>query len=120
MGVTLYLSADYKQKPFLNTGAVGATIGSLEIPDVDMFINYIGDKDAFTSIPFGEIFAINPAVFTNKIILIGASAELVGDIYFTPISRKTPGVVIIANMIHSIYNTPQNLDKGIWCMIACH
>ncbi|MBF0464947.1 MAG: CHASE2 domain-containing protein [Nitrospirae bacterium] len=66
------------------------------------FINYTNKK--FPSIPFWRVKETEPAVFKDKIVLIAATAQPLGDIHSTPISKKTPGTYILAYTIDMLLN----------------
>jgi CHASE2 domain-containing sensor protein len=96
-----------------------ATMGDTKIPtDTQycrkvMLINYIGGFEVFQTIPFEKIKDTDPAVFKDKIVLIGSSSKTVGDIHNSPLSPETPGTLVLANAIDTIVNrrfiTPMNM-----------
>lgn len=72
-----------------------------------LLINYAGDTGTFPTIPIAkalepEFIKLNAGIFTNKIVLIGATAKYLQDLYPTPTSLKMPGVEIHANAIMTI------------------
>jgi CHASE2 domain-containing sensor protein len=69
-----------------------------------MYINYIGGLEAFNPVPFDRVPYMNPDVFKDKIVLIGTVGDLMSDNHQTPLSKITPGIVINANIIHTILN----------------
>ncbi|MCG6552563.1 MAG: CHASE2 domain-containing protein [Candidatus Magnetominusculus sp. LBB02] len=69
-----------------------------------MYINYIGGLEAFNVVPFEKVSHINPEIFKNKIVLVGVIGQTMEDFHPTPLSDKTPGIVIHANVIHTIIN----------------
>lgn len=102
-----FLNAEQKQSFLEREGLLIATIGNIniEIPfesSYCMLINYIGNHEAFSTIPFEKVLETDSFSFQNKIVLIGATAESIGDNFITPLSKKTPGVVVHANAIHTI------------------
>lgn len=113
-----FLKVDYKLK-FLMHDSLVAIIGNREIPVVTknrtsgMLINYVGGVDAFDTIPFEKISESDSSMFNNKIVLIGATAESIGDNFITPLSKKTPGVVIHANAIYTIINNKFISEVGL-------
>lgn len=125
--VSKYLGADYKQITLSDKGTLVATIGDIEIPlkPSYMLINYIGGYESFNIISFEKVAETDPSIFQDKIVLIGASAESIGDSFVTPISKKTPGVAIHANAIHTIINNqfilevPVPYQMGIIVLICC-
>ncbi|MBF0519118.1 MAG: CHASE2 domain-containing protein, partial [Nitrospirae bacterium] len=72
------------------------------IPDYYTFINYT-DRE-FPSIPLWRVNETDSTVFKDKIVLIGASAPLAGDILSSPASKKIPGVYILAHAIDMLLN----------------
>lgn len=80
----------------------------------EMMINYIGPPKTFTYYSIADILRekIPPAAFANKIVLIGAVAQTMGDMRVTPFisyggaehqSRTgMPGVEVHANVIETI------------------
>lgn len=75
----------------------------------EMVINYVGAAGTFRSYSFVDILEnkIQPENFTNKIVLIGATASSLGDTRVTPYignfsGREMPGVEIHANIINTI------------------
>lgn len=68
------------------------------------YIRYVGGAQSFPTYPFADVLQgrIDPAVFSNKIVLIGASAMELKDIWKTPFAGLTPGVEIQANTLHTL------------------
>ncbi len=84
-----------------------------------LLIPYAGPAGHFNQIGYSQVLSGNyqKALFHNKIVLIGATAEGMGDAVPTPLSGKSgsmPGVEIIANIIDSLQNdlTIKELDKN--------
>jgi CHASE2 domain-containing sensor protein len=95
-----YLGKEYAQTT-QPSNTLTALLGDIQIP-LHFLINYV-DSEAFETVSFEKVTAINDlSMFRNKIVLIGTSAESIGDNFSTPISSKTPGVVIHANTIYTI------------------
>ena len=79
-----------------------------------MLINYHGKAGTFKTVPFarvydpqdpqclGDILKQNPRFFKDKIVLIGASALDLHDVFATPFDKELPGVEIHANVIETI------------------
>ncbi len=72
--------------------------------DSTFYINYVGRAQSFPTYSFVDILKgrIDSAVFSNKIVLIGASAMELKDIWKTPFAGLTPGVEIQANTLHTL------------------
>jgi CHASE2 domain-containing sensor protein len=71
---------------------------------VSNLINYAGGLDFFKRIPFEDIEKVNPYIFRDMIVLLGTSARSLKDDIKTPLSDRTPGIVIHANTIYSLLN----------------
>ncbi|MFC1909638.1 CHASE2 domain-containing protein, partial [Chloroflexota bacterium] len=72
-----------------------------------MLINYTGDSAAplsFKTVSYVDVLNgyIHPAVFQDKIIVIGATAAGLGDTFWTPLGRILNGVELHASAIHTI------------------
>ncbi|MBF0568360.1 MAG: CHASE2 domain-containing protein [Nitrospirae bacterium] len=109
VALTKYYNADFDLYSFGYED--NATIGGVSIPtftdkylDRYMYINYIGGPEAFNIVPFEKVPQMNPEVFKDKIVLIGTVGDSMSDRHQTPISKNTPGIVIQANIIHTIIN----------------
>ena len=95
-------------KPFRKNdgGYVRANAGGYQT-----LINYRGGKESFRLVSVTAVLAgqIPPDVMRDRIVLIGAIAPSLKDLFFTPYSsglfgtpKRTPGVVIHANLISQI------------------
>ncbi|MGH8529605.1 MAG: CHASE2 domain-containing serine/threonine-protein kinase [Nevskiales bacterium] len=88
----------------------GVTLGGLTIgttPDLRMYTFFYGDrggKPAFSVDSFYDVLSgkIPPQKYHDKIVLLGASAQGVGDSFPTPISASTPPVLTLAHTVSSI------------------
>lgn len=74
-----------------------------------MVINYQGGRGTFPTIPVVKVleedfFKLNPGLVKNKIVLIGATAVYLQDMFPTPTSMEMPGVEIHANTVYTILN----------------
>ncbi len=71
-----------------------------------MFINYSGTFQTFRYVSFYDVFTrrVPAEFFTDKIVLIGASAPGLEDIRPVPFQQAFPGVEIHANIIYNILN----------------
>lgn len=72
----------------------------------EMLINYLGELDKivnFRVVSFLEVLEdrVDSSFFQDKIVLIGAVASGLGDIYWTPVGAKN-GVWLHASAIHTI------------------
>ncbi|MBN1103970.1 MAG: CHASE2 domain-containing protein [Deltaproteobacteria bacterium] len=105
----LLLSLDFmKKKPeeVLKVGK-GIQMGQSLIPTVkgEIFVKFKGGRRSFPYYSFVDILNVKkvPAVFENKIVLIGSTAE---DATFvsTPVDGEMPKVELIANVIENLLN----------------
>ena len=105
-------NSGYTQKSLPN-GPLIQTLGNIEIPlfkrinDIApsrVMINYLGGRESFESILFEKIPETDTLLFKDKIVLLGLSADFCRDHFPTPISNRTPGVLIHANIIDTIIN----------------
>ncbi|MEE8470972.1 MAG: adenylate/guanylate cyclase domain-containing protein [Dehalococcoidia bacterium] len=84
---------------------------SIPLDDVNgMLINYVagsddaGDTTGFQTVSYVDTLRneIDPDIFADRIVLIGATASGIGDTFWTPTGRMMYGVDIHANTIHTI------------------
>ncbi len=71
-------------------------------------IRFVGDDESFSHIPAWQVLdgQIDSARFKDRIVLIGSTAEGLGDQWFTPFAeqgRRMSGVEIHANAIETLY-----------------
>jgi len=71
-------------------------------------IRFVGDNGTFRHVPAWKILdrSVEPVEFKDQIVLIGSTAEGLGDQWFTPFAvggRKMSGVEIHANAIETLY-----------------
>jgi len=77
--------------------------------DKKIMIAYAGPPGHFQRIPYSQVLQgrYAPGTFANKLVLIGATAEGLGDLLPTPVAgynKSMPGVEINANIIDTIRN----------------
>ena len=78
----------------------------------DFLIYWRGGQFAHPRIPYYELYqdvqkrtpARNPHELTNKIVIIGATAPILGDLRATPVASLYPGVEILATAIDDLKN----------------
>lgn len=82
---------------------------SREIPlerGAKMRVNFAGPGGTFRTVSYTDVLVgkVDPAIFKDKIVLVGITAKTLGDRYMTPTSEDTPisGVEIHANAINTI------------------
>ena len=71
-------------------------------------IRFAGDENTFPRVPAWKVLSrqADRAQFTDRIVLIGSTAEGLGDEWFTPFAekgKKMSGVEVHANMIDTLY-----------------
>ncbi len=76
------------------------------------------NSSAFPIYSFADVRAgkIPPQTFSNKIVLIGATAAGLGDTQVTPVATDMPGPELTANMVASILNQDyyQRPEWAVW------
>lgn len=77
-----------------------------EIPLLPYLINFRGPARSYSIVPYYRILRdeIDPAVFKDKIVIVGAFAASLQDIFSTPFSASEPtaGVEIQANFVDTL------------------
>jgi len=81
-----------------------------------MIINYSGPAKTFKTIPYYQVFKglVDPGVFRDAIVFVGATAEVLHDTFHTPftwkpfldeeVAQPVPGVEIHASTVETILN----------------
>ncbi len=88
-------------------GVEGIKIGDIEIPTDEsgrILVNFLGPIDTFPIYSIADILnnRLDPSLFKDKIVLIGATATGIFDLRVTPFSTVYPGVGIHATVIDNI------------------
>ncbi len=88
-----------------------------------LLIPYAGPPGHFPSIGYSQVLAgeYPRDLFRNRIVLIGATAEGMGDALATPLSGghgAMPGVEIIANVIDALRNDLRIVELPEWPLIV--
>ena len=72
----------------------------------EFWINYAGPPDAFPRVAYSRIVSgeISPEVFKGQIVLVGATTQILQDVFPTPFApfRTMPGVLIHANILDTL------------------
>lgn len=98
---SLFIRLEKDDGGYVNTDAGG----------YQMLINYRGSSRSFVTVSFSDVLSgkVSPNLMQDRIVLVGANAESVKDIFFTPYSQNlvttpkfTSGVEINANIASSI------------------
>ena len=92
----------------------------------EMLINYIGNPKGsgriadFPVVSFVDVIngEIEPALFQDKIVIIGATASGLGDTFWTPMGRMMTGVEIHASTTHTILTGNFLKSAPSWATIA--
>src|SRR5712691_1924276 len=90
--------------------ADSVSLGRLRIgtdPQLKMYTYFYRDRDDRTAFPvdsFYDVYSgkIPPTKYTDKIVLIGATAAGIGTYQVTPVSAATPPAVALAHAVSSI------------------
>lgn len=85
----------------------GLSIGPIRIPTDEhmrLMVNFYGPEETFETYPFSDVYfgRVAPAAFTDKLVVLGANALGVTDVFVTPFSAYLPGVERNANIIDNI------------------
>jgi CHASE2 domain-containing sensor protein len=74
-------------------------------PDLNVLINFRGGRNTFPWLPYHDVLRgkVTPESLRGRIVLIGATSDLVHDMFGTPFARTgdMPGIEIHANAIDS-------------------
>ncbi len=98
-----------------------------EVVGAQKVISYRHDTKDFKAISFYDVYQgrFNPNSLTNKIVLIGVTADSKKDFVYSPLSSKSnqarlmPGVVVHANIAAEFINTakgikPIQINNKLW------
>jgi adenylate cyclase len=121
-GVNRYLFALEILGAFAGTGVTGGNdeivAGSLALPktaDGTLVINY-APAGSFRTVPFHQVLdgTVDPALFRDAIVLIGAYFKESHDLFLTPVESVSGlyGVEIHANILNTIYGGSYLKDTG--------
>ncbi len=82
---------------------------SVRVRPESLMIRFAGDRQTFEHIPAWKVLEgdVDPSRFRDSIVLIGVTAEGLGDDWMTPFSlegRRMSGVEIHANAVETIYS----------------
>jgi serine/threonine-protein kinase len=96
----------------------GIDLGGLLIPTdrfMRLLIRFWGADGCFPRYSFFDVIngKIPPAIFKDKVVLLGNTAQGIGDFVPTPLSSHVPGVEIAANVIQNIL-TKRFLIRPNW------
>jgi CHASE2 domain-containing sensor protein/predicted Ser/Thr protein kinase len=96
----------------------GVDLGGLLIPtdqSMRLLIRFWGADGCFSRYSFFDVIngKIQPGIFKGKVVLLGNTAQGIGDFVPTPLSSHVPGVEIAANVIQNIL-TKRFLIRPNW------
>ena len=102
-------------------GVEGIQLGERFIPtdeNGELLINYLGPPKTFRHISISDILRgrIAKGTFTDKIVLVGATAMGTHDLRSTPVSPLYPGIEIHATVINNIL-TQDFITRPNWSKI---
>ncbi|MBW2558992.1 MAG: adenylate/guanylate cyclase domain-containing protein [Deltaproteobacteria bacterium] len=102
-----YLDSPGLSLKIADYGVEGIKIGDIEIPTDEagrILVNFLGPAKTFPHYSITDIIhnRLDPDLFKNKIVLIGATATGIYDLRVTPFSTAYPGVGIHATVIDNI------------------
>jgi adenylate cyclase len=87
--------------------AKAAGIPAAPLPtNPEFLINYAGPPGAFPRVAYSRVVSgeISPEVFEGQIVLVGATTQILHDVFPTPFAplRTMPGVAIHANIVDTL------------------
>ena len=99
-------------------GVEGVQLGKRFVPTDDsgrLLINYLGPPKTFPHVSISDILsgALPPGTFTDKIVLVGATAVGAHDLLSTPLSPSYPALEIHATVIENLL-TQDFLIRPSW------
>jgi adenylate cyclase len=88
-------------------GIAGVSIGERQIPldeDGRLLVRYRGPERTFSAVSIADILGgkADAALLRDRVVLIGNTAQGIGDIRVTPYGRAFPGVEVRANIIEGL------------------
>jgi adenylate cyclase len=88
-------------------GIAGVSIGERQIPldeDGRLLVRYRGPERTFAAVSIADILSgkADAALLRDRVVLIGNTAQGIGDIRVTPYGRAFPGVEVRANIIEGL------------------
>lgn len=135
--LSLAAVAKYLRRPDVLESGVGdneLAFAGRSIPvgnNNEMLINYAGKSEDVTAVTFQIVsFAdvlggqISDESFTDKLVIVGATAIGFGDIFWTPMGQQMNGVEVHANAMHTILTdnflrpAPSNLTIALILVLA--
>jgi adenylate cyclase len=92
---------------FVDFGVGSIRAGEVDVPvseDGHLLVNYRGPGQTFPHISAAGVLdgSVDPAVFRDKLVVLGITATAVADIRVTPFDKSFPGVEVHANVLDNI------------------
>ncbi len=99
--------------------AKAAGIPAAPLPaNPEILINYAGPPGAFPRVAYSRVVSgeISPEVFEGQIVLVGATTQILHDVFPTPFApfRTMPGVVIHANVLDTLLSGIPIRRAPVW------
>ncbi len=96
----------------------GIDLSGLLIPadeSMKLLVRFRGSDGGFSRYSFFDVLngKVSPVIFKDKIVLLGSTAQGIGDFALTPVSSNVPGVEIAANVIQNVL-TKRFLARPAW------
>ena len=88
-------------------GIAGVALGKRAVPldeDGRMLVRYRGRERTFPALPIADILAgkADTALLRDRVVLVGNTAQGIGDLRVTPYGAAFPGVEVRANIIENL------------------
>lgn len=82
--------------------------GNATLRETDIIIDYTISPTSFVYVSFVDVLhgRVDPRIFENKRVFVGATAVELGDIIAVPVHRSLPGVVVQALAIETVTSGP--------------
>lgn len=101
---------------------LGIHLGDRFLPtdeQMQVLLNYHGPGGTFPTFAFDDVMAddLDPDLFRDKIVLVGASVVGSADVFATPFTQQLPGVERLATAIDRILHGPHLVWSG-WVRLA--
>ena len=96
--------------------------GSRRVVAEQVMIRFAGDRGTFEHVPAWEVLEgrTSPDQFAGRIVLIGTTADGLGDEWMTPVSvagRPMSGIEVHANALESIYSNRNVSEVPGWIVL---